>query len=123
MLFGSECRGFALELAVPNSTSPGHMYTAVPLGDFAAPALPSLSPLVFQTAFVHSSKNLQSVPRSKFSYTEDFADNERLEWVGDALLCVMQAGAPLKLADGPVADIPLLHVTSIARIPDCASAI
>lgn len=62
------------------------LYAQVPLGDFPAPALPSLSPQVWKAAFIHSSKNLHAVPRSKFSYSEDFVDNERLEYVGDALL-------------------------------------
>lgn len=61
-------------------------YVPVPLGDFAPPALPSLSPQVWQAAFIHSSKNLQNIPRSKFRYSEDFVDNERLEYLGDALL-------------------------------------
>ncbi|KAK9895834.1 hypothetical protein P389DRAFT_195961 [Cystobasidium minutum MCA 4210] len=62
------------------------LYAQVPLTEVAPPALPSLSPQVWQAAFVHSSKNIGQIPRSKFRYAEDFADNERLEWVGDALL-------------------------------------
>ena len=64
---------------------PEDLYAPIPLADYPAPALPSLSPQVFQAAFIHSSKNV-NVPRSKFSFSEDFVDNERLEFLGDALL-------------------------------------
>ena len=69
------------------STVAEELYAPIPLADFPAPALPSLSPQVFQAAFIHSSKNVD-VPRSKFSFSEDFVDNERLEFLGDALLYV-----------------------------------
>ena len=60
---------------------------------------------------MHSSKNLQSIPRSKFSYSEDFVDNERLEWVGDALLCVMHDFKTRSQADED--DLQLLYRCSI----------
>ena len=65
------------------------LYQPVPLIDVQLPPLPSLSPAVWHAAFVHESKTRVDEVRSKFNYpTEALAkgSNERLEWVGDALL-------------------------------------
>ena len=66
---------------------------------------------------MHSSKNLQSIPRSKFSYSEDFVDNERLEWVGDALLRVMHDLETRSQANEDVPQLLYRRGVSISHLP------
>jgi dsRNA-specific ribonuclease len=63
----------------------GDLYSQIPLGEHDPPALPTMAPKVWQSAFVHNSK-YPSQHRRRLNY--DNPTNEGLEFLGDALLYV-----------------------------------
>lgn len=63
----------------------GDLYLQIPLGEYDPPALPTMAPKVWQSAFVHNSK-YPAQHRRRLNYENP--TNEGLEFLGDALLYV-----------------------------------